>query len=117
MARSGKMLKTNRAFAAKNLNPLSSMFFYRELIKGGPVKYVAPEDRDVWFCMCKHTSHRPFCDGSHRHPDIQELKLEGKFNLWDPTSDVKVDKTVFREDDISDEDLLYGDLEDEKTKK
>ena len=87
------------------------------MIKGGPVKYVAPEDRDVWFCMCKHTSHRPFCDGSHRHPDIQELKLEGKFNLWDPTSDVKVDKTVFREDDISDEDLLYGDLEDEKTKK
>jgi len=89
----------------------------KELIQGGPVKYVAPEDRDVWFCMCKHTSHRPFCDGSHRHPDIQEVKLEGKFNLWDPTSDVKVDKTVIREDDISDEELLFGDLEDEKAKK
>jgi len=90
------------------------------LIVGGPVKYVAPEDREVWFCNCKQTQHRPFCDGSHRHPDIQAMKIEGKFNLWDPTSDVKVDQVVESEDDISDDELLYGDLiakeEEEKAK-
>ena len=48
------------------------------------------------------------------------MKIEGKFNLWDPTSDVKVDKVVESEDEISDDELLYGDLlakeEEEKAK-
>ena len=32
----------------------------RKMIKGGPVKYIAPEDREVWFCNCKQTKHRYF---------------------------------------------------------
>ena len=35
-------------------------------LKGGPVRYIAPETKDVWFCNCKQTENRPFCDGSHR---------------------------------------------------
>jgi len=90
----------------------------KNLIASGPVKYLAPEDRDVWFCQCKQTDHAPFCDGSHRHPDIQELKLEGKFNLWDPTSDVKIARGSDGEEEISDEELLFGDMEEaEKQKK
>ena len=53
-------------------------------------------------------------------PSLQAMKIEGKFNLWDPTSDVKVDQVVESEDDISDDELLYGDLlakeEEEKAK-
>ena len=30
----------------------------KRMIKGGPVKYIAPEDREVWFCNCKQTKHR-----------------------------------------------------------
>ena len=33
----------------------TSMYLKR-IIKGGPVKYIAPEDRDIWFCMCKQVS-------------------------------------------------------------
>lgn len=34
----------------------ASMYLKR-IIKGGPVKYIAPEDRDIWFCMCKQVSY------------------------------------------------------------
>ena len=30
--------------------------YLQKLIKGGPVKYIAPENRDVWFCMCKQVN-------------------------------------------------------------
>ena len=91
-------------------NQLSKVIF------SGPVKYIAPEDRDVWFCMCKQTNNRPFCDGSHRNPEIQEMRIDGKFNLWEPKSDEKVDKLT-EVDEISDEELLFGDLEEEAKKK
>ena len=38
----------------------------KRMIKGGPVKYIAPEDREVWFCNCKQTKHR---DGFNRDSD------------------------------------------------
>lgn len=58
----------------------------KRAISGGPVKYVAPEDRDVWFCNCKQTNRPPFCDGSHRAPDIQSMRIDGKPDLWDPST-------------------------------
>jgi len=61
------------------------MGYLKRIIKGGPVKYIAPEDREIWFCNCKQTKHRPFCDGSHRDPEIQEMRFDGKHELWDPT--------------------------------
>ena len=30
--------------------------YLQKIIKGGPVKYIAPENRDVWFCMCKQVN-------------------------------------------------------------
>ena len=27
----------------------------KKVIKGGPVRYIAPETKDVWFCNCKQT--------------------------------------------------------------
>ena len=27
--------------------------YLKRIIKGGPVKYIAPEDREIWFCNCK----------------------------------------------------------------
>ena len=40
--------------------------YWKRNIVGGPVTYIAPEDKEVWFCQCKRTKHRPFCDGAHR---------------------------------------------------
>jgi CDGSH-type Zn-finger protein len=56
----------------------------KRVIKAGPVKYIAPEDRDVWFCNCKQTKNRPFCDGSHRSEEIQEARIPAKFEMWEP---------------------------------
>ena len=25
----------------------------KRIIRGGPVKYIAPQDKEIWFCMCK----------------------------------------------------------------
>ena len=30
--------------------------YIKKIIKGGPVTYIAPEDRDIWFCNCKQVS-------------------------------------------------------------
>ena len=60
--------------------------YWRKNIVGGPITYIAPEDKDVWFCMCKRTQHRPFCDGSHRDPEIQKMRIEGKIDLFEPYS-------------------------------
>ena len=51
---------------------------------GGPITYIAPEDRDVWFCLCKRTKHRPFCDGSHRNEEVQSVRREGKLDMFEP---------------------------------
>ncbi len=56
----------------------------KRFMKGGPVKYIAPRDADVWFCNCKQTKNRPFCDGSHRSAEIQEEYVSAKFELWEP---------------------------------
>jgi hypothetical protein len=29
----------------------------KKIVKGGPVKYIAPEDREIWFCMCKQVRY------------------------------------------------------------
>ncbi|MCP9258267.1 CDGSH iron-sulfur domain-containing protein 3, mitochondrial [Dirofilaria immitis] len=31
-----------------------------------PVRFIPDKDMEVWFCNCKQTKTRPFCDGSHR---------------------------------------------------
>ena len=30
-----------------------------------PVKFVAEENKTIYFCHCKQTNNQPFCDGSH----------------------------------------------------
>ena len=59
--------------------------YFKKVVVGGFITYIAPEDRDVWFCNCKRTQNRPFCDGSHRNSEIQETRLDAKFDLWEPT--------------------------------
>ena len=29
----------------------------KRIVNGGPVKYIAPEDREIWFCMCKQVRY------------------------------------------------------------
>ena len=36
-----------------------SNFYMKNKVKGGPVTYIAPEDRDIWFCNCKQVSSYP----------------------------------------------------------
>ncbi len=44
-----------------------------------PLRFVAEESRTVLFCMCKSSSNRPFCDGTH-----DEIKNKNKkFSIED----------------------------------
>ena len=33
------------------------------------IAFFADKDMEVWFCNCKQTKNRPFCDGSHKDLD------------------------------------------------
>ena len=59
---------------------ISTFFLF---IVGGPITYIAPEDKDIWFCLCKRTKHRPFCDGTHRSEEIQAEKPPGMIEMFD----------------------------------
>ena len=37
-----------------------------------PIKYTAEETKDVYFCNCKKSSSRPFCDGTHKTDIVQK---------------------------------------------
>ena len=77
--------------------------YYKRVIVGGAITYIAPEDRDVWFCNCKRTQHRPFCDGTHRSSEIQETRLDAKFDLWEPTDKKAQDSGKHKSGDYEDE--------------
>ncbi|XP_045169125.2 CDGSH iron-sulfur domain-containing protein 3, mitochondrial-like [Mercenaria mercenaria] len=36
-----------------------------------PVRFEVEEDGEYWLCNCKQTNGRPFCDGTHKQPEIQ----------------------------------------------
>ena len=38
-----------------------------------PLRFKVAETNEYWLCCCKQTKNRPFCDGSHRDPQIQDL--------------------------------------------
>lgn len=56
----------------------------RKIVKGGPVRYIAPKTQDIWLCNCKQTKNRPFCDGSHRSAEVQEHRFDAAKQLWEP---------------------------------
>jgi CDGSH-type Zn-finger protein len=56
----------------------------KKLVKAGPVEYIAPETMDVWFCNCKQTNNRPFCDGSHRSDEVQNHRFDHRPQFWEP---------------------------------
>jgi len=56
----------------------------KKVIKGGPVRYIAPETKDIWFCMCKQSENRPFCDGTHRSEEVQSSRIDINSQLWEP---------------------------------
>ncbi|WP_193213550.1 CDGSH iron-sulfur domain-containing protein [Luteolibacter marinus] len=37
-----------------------------------------------WWCSCGHSSHQPFCDGSHKGTGMQPVKFEttAKTTVW-----------------------------------
>ena len=59
--------------------------YMKRIIKGGPVSYVATKTKDVWFCNCKQTDHRPFCDATHRSEEIQNMRGDSnRYKVWEP---------------------------------
>ena len=58
--------------------------YLNRVMKGGPVSYIAKQTKDVWFCNCKQTNHKPFCDGSHRAEEVQKHRFDGPKQLWEP---------------------------------
>jgi len=66
-----------------------------KLVKAGPVEYVAPQDGEVWFCNCKQTNNRPFCDGSHRTEEVQNHRFDHRPQFWEPRASKK--KSVVEE--------------------
>ena len=58
--------------------------YMKKIMKSGPIKYIPTETKDVWFCNCKQSDHRPFCDGSHRNEEVQTHRFDGNKQLWEP---------------------------------
>jgi len=71
-------------FTCQNLN-------MKRAIQTGPVEYIAPETKDIWFCNCKQTNNRPFCDGSHRSEEVQSYKFDHRPQFWEPRSKASKD--------------------------
>merc|ERR1719228_2667933 len=69
----------------KNLN-------MKKVVTTGPVEYIATETKEVWFCNCKQTDNRPFCDGSHRSEEVQNFKFDQKPQFWEPRGKKKASK-------------------------
>jgi CDGSH-type Zn-finger protein len=44
----------------------------KKTVKFRPIKYVAEETKDVWFCNCKQSNKSPFCDGTHKLDVVQK---------------------------------------------
>jgi len=63
--------------------------YLKKIIKNGPVQYIAPETKEVWFCNCKQTNNRPFCDGTHRTEEVKEARLDYNKEVWEPTLEKK----------------------------
>ena len=42
-----------------------------------PQKFVAEENGDGFLCACKHTANAPFCDGTHKKFDNDQVGKEG----------------------------------------
>ena len=47
----------------------------KKVKKHRPIKYVAEETKDVWFCNCKQSSNLPFCDGTHKTDLVKNFKI------------------------------------------
>ena len=60
--------------------------YLSKLMKDGPVRYIATQTKQVWFCNCKLTSNKLFCDGSHSHRsgEVQRHRFDGQRQLWEP---------------------------------
>ena len=58
--------------------------YWKKNIVGGKISYIAPKSGDIWFCLCKHTKNRPFCDGSHRNEEITSQQILSKLELFEP---------------------------------
>lgn len=42
-------------------------------IKLKPVPFTAKATKEYYFCTCKQTKNRPFCDGSHRDINLDRV--------------------------------------------
>ena len=45
--------------------------FVKRLYVFKPHRFRVEETKEYWLCNCKQTDNPPFCDGSHKDPDIQ----------------------------------------------
>ena len=61
------------------------------------------------------TKHRPFCDGSHRAAEIQEKRLDGKHDMWDPTSKNELRSKPILESESDELDILNSIEENNET--
>eukprot|EP00092_Neocalanus_flemingeri_P009665 GFUD01010406.1.p1 GENE.GFUD01010406.1~~GFUD01010406.1.p1 ORF type:complete len:166 (-),score=46.70 GFUD01010406.1:57-554(-) len=74
------LARTEQPFCDKACQNL----YLSKVMKGGPVRYIAPETKQIWLCNCKQTNNRPFCDGSHREEEVQKARFDGNKQLWEP---------------------------------
>ena len=51
--------------------------YLSKVIKGGPIRYIATETKQVWFFNCKQTSNKSLRDGSHRDDEVQRHRFDG----------------------------------------
>jgi len=39
-----------------------------------PVRFECKETKEYWFCNCKQTKNRPFCDGTHKEKFVKDAE-------------------------------------------
>lgn len=37
-----------------------------------PIRIKVDKTDEYWLCTCKQTKNRPFCDGTHKQPSVQQ---------------------------------------------
>jgi len=67
------------------------------------------------FAKLLQTKHRPFCDGSHRAEEIQEKRLDGKHDMWDPTSKNELRSKTILDSESDELDILESNEETNET--
>merc|ERR1719288_371645 len=93
--------KSEVPFQSELTNPVAEVYGASEswpenefgyLFDKKPFKVAVKKYHLYTWCGCGRGHAQPFCGGTYRNPEIQELRLDAKHDIWDPTSKIEAHK-------------------------